>query len=149
MEKDRNVKDVKDRNIHQGNLNGKEAKGFRNGKVDFNGSVEALFKGLETFLTSKTVVGEPVKVGDATMIPLADVSFGLGAGAFTGDKNNNGGGGLGAKMSPVAVLMIAADGTSKLILLNHHDAVSRIVEMAPDIVNKITGKLGATEEPLR
>lgn len=109
---------------------------------DFNSNVESLFKGLDTFLTSKTVVGEPVKVGDATMIPLADVSFGIGAGAFNADKKNNGGGGMGAKMKPVAVLMIAKDGTSRLISLENKDAVSKIIEMAPDIVTKISGKLG-------
>jgi len=76
------------------------------------------------------------------MIPLADVSFGIGAGAFNADKKNNGGGGMGAKMKPVAVLMIARDGTSRLISLENKDAVSKIIEMAPDIVTKISGKLG-------
>ena len=49
------------------------------------------------FLTTKTVVGDAVKFDDGTIIlPLVDVSFGVGAGAFAGDKKNNAGGGMGA-----------------------------------------------------
>ena len=49
----------------------------------FNQTVESLFKGMDSFLTTKTVVGEAVKFDDGTIIlPLVDVSFGVGAGAF-------------------------------------------------------------------
>ena len=50
----------------------------------FNSTVQALFKGLEGFLTTKTVVGDAVKFDDGTIIlPLVDVTFGAGAGAFS------------------------------------------------------------------
>lgn len=109
-------------------------------KKTLNENIDAMFKGLENFLNTKTVVGEPVKVGDSTMIPLADVSFGLGAGAFDSEKKNNGAGGIGAKMSPTAVLMIAADGTTKLISLKSQDAIAKIIDMAPDIMTKFTNR---------
>ncbi len=104
---------------------------------DFKNNVDALYKGLENFLTTKTVIGEAVKVGDNMMIPLAEISFGLGAGAFAGNTKNNGGGGIGAKVSPAAVLMIAKDGTTKLVSLKSGDALSKIIDMAPDIITKI------------
>ena len=45
----------------------------------FNSTVQALFKGLEGFLTTKTVVGDAVKFDDGTIIlPLVDVTFGAG-----------------------------------------------------------------------
>ena len=48
---------------------------------NFNATVEALFKGMDGFLTTKTVVGDAVKFDDGTIIlPLVDVSFGVGAG---------------------------------------------------------------------
>ena len=54
------------------------------GENNFKGTVESLFKGMEGFITSKTVVGDAVKFDDGTIIlPLVDVSFGLGAGAFS------------------------------------------------------------------
>ena len=38
-----------------------------------NSTVESLFKGMNEFIASKTVVGEPVRVGDTTIIPLVEV----------------------------------------------------------------------------
>ena len=107
---------------------------------EFRSNVDSLFKGLDNFLTTKTVIGEATQVGDAMMIPLAEVSFGLGAGAFAGGSRNNGGGGMGAKVSPAAVLMVSKDGTTKLISLKSQDAVSKILDMAPDILTKITSR---------
>lgn len=108
----------------------------------FENNITALYKGLENFLNTKSVVGQPVKVGDSTMIPLADVSFGMGAGAFAADSRDNGGGGIGAKMSPAAILMVNKDGTTKLIPMNNEDAVAKIIDMAPDILTKIKGMAG-------
>ena len=82
---------------------------------NFSATVEALFKGMDGFLTTKTVVGDAVKFDDGTIIlPLVDVSFGVGAGAFAGDKKNNAGGGMGGKISPSCVLVIK-DGHAKLV----------------------------------
>ena len=47
----------------------------------FDNTVESLFKGMESFITSKTVVGDAITVGDTIILPLIDVSFGVGAGA--------------------------------------------------------------------
>ena len=45
------------------------------------GVVESLLRGMDTVLSTKTVVGEATKVGDTIILPLVDVSFGVGAGA--------------------------------------------------------------------
>lgn len=49
----------------------------------FSSTVEALFKGMDSFVTTKTVVGEAVKIDDAIILPLVDVSCGMAAGALT------------------------------------------------------------------
>ena len=67
----------------------------------FPSTVDALFKGMDHFITSKTVVGEPVKVDEnTTIIPLVDVTCGMAAGSFAQSAKTNGGGGMSAKMSP-------------------------------------------------
>ena len=48
----------------------------------FLDNAEAVFKGMNTFLTTKTVVGEPIIVGDTTIVPLVDVSCGMAEGTF-------------------------------------------------------------------
>lgn len=109
---------------------------------NFNQTVESLFKGMDSFLTTKTVVGEAMNFADGTIIlPLVDVSFGVGAGAFAQDENkkNNGGGGMGGKISPSAVLVIQ-NGTTKLVNVKNQDSITKILDMVPDVINKFTNK---------
>ncbi len=107
--------------------------------ADFSTTVESLFKGMDSFISSKTVVGEAITVGDTIILPLVDVSFGVAAGAFSEDKKNRGTGGMGGKMSPSAVLVIQ-NGQTKLVNIKNQDAVTKILDMVPDVINKFTGK---------
>ncbi len=105
----------------------------------FHATVESLFKGMDSFITTKTVVGDAVHIGDTIILPLVDVSFGVGAGIFTGKDKNNGGGGMGGKIMPSAVLVIA-NGTTKLVNVKNQDGITKILDMVPDFVNKFTSK---------
>lgn len=105
----------------------------------FNSTVESLFKGMDSFITTKTVVGDAIHIGDTIILPLVDVSFGVGAGAFAQDKKNNGAGGMGGKITPSAVLVIQ-NGTTKLVNIKNQDGVTKLLDMVPDFVNKFTSK---------
>ncbi len=105
----------------------------------FNSVVNSLLDGMEGFLSSKTVVGEPVIVKDTILIPFVDVSFGVGAGTFRGDKKDNGAGGLTGKMTPTAVLVIQNNST-RVINIKDTSTVTKIIDMVPEIMNKITAK---------
>ena len=113
--------------------------------ADFSSTVESLFKGMDSFISSKTVVGEAITVGDTIILPLVDVSFGVGAGAFSEDKKNRGTGGMGGKMSPSAVLVIQ-NGQTKLVNIKNQDAVTKILDMVPDVIHKFTGKEAKEEK---
>ena len=52
---------------------------------NFKGTVEALFTGIDGVVSSKTVVGDAIHIGDTIILPLVDVSFAIGAGAFNAD----------------------------------------------------------------
>lgn len=104
---------------------------------NFNEVVESLLGGMNHIMAAKTVVGEATQVGDTIIVPLVDVSFGVGAGSSTADKKNGGCGGFGAKMSPSAVLVIK-NGSTKLVNIKNQDAVTKVLDMVPDIVNKFT-----------
>lgn len=108
-------------------------------ETNFNATVESLFKGMDSFVTTKTVVGEAIHIGDTIILPLVDVSFGVAAGMFTGDKKSNSGGGLGGKIMPSAVLVIS-NGTTKLVNVKNQDGLTKILDMVPDFVNKFTSK---------
>lgn len=109
----------------------------------FNDVVQSMIKGMDGFLSSKTVVGEPTVIGDVTVIPFVDVSFGMGAGNLNNDKKDSGAGGLSGKMTPSSVLIISK-GTTKLVNIKNQDNVGKILDMIPDIVNKVAEKKNIT-----
>lgn len=102
----------------------------------FLSTVESLFKGMDGFITTKTVVGDAVRFDDGTIIlPLVEVSFGVGAGAFNGNGKNNAGGGMGGKITPSSVLVIQ-NGSARLVNVKNQDTVTKVIDMVPDLIDK-------------
>lgn len=106
---------------------------------NFKETVEALFQGMDNVVTSKTVVGDAIHINDTIILPLVDVSFGMGAGYFNGDKKGRGTGGMGGKITPSAVLVIK-NGTTKLVNIKNQDTITKLLDMVPDMVDKFTTK---------
>ena len=104
-------------------------------------TIETLLRGLEEHISTKTVMGEPVSSGGITIFPLADITFGMAAGAFNKEKGENGAGGVGARVSPTALLIIQ-NGTSRIVNIRDTDSINKILNMVPDIVNKISDTIG-------
>ena len=112
----------------------------------FASTVEALFKGMDNFVTTKTVVGDAVRLDDAIILPLVDVTCGMAAGSFAQTGKDNGGGGMSAKMSPSAILVIQ-NGTTRLVNIKNQNTVNKMLDMVPDLVNKFTsGKVNIGPE---
>lgn len=106
-----------------------------------NENLDNLFSKMENFISSKTVVGEPITVGSTTIVPLVDVSFGVGAGSTekAGDKNSTGGGaGFGAKIKPTAVMVIGEHGV-QLVNVENQNGLSKLIDLVPGIVDKVGG----------
>ena len=104
---------------------------------NFSDVVTSLLGGVDHFFSTKTVVGEATQLGDTIILPLVDVSFGVGAGATAGDVKNGGFGGVSGKMSPSAVLVIK-NGQTKLVNVKNQDTVTKIIDMIPELVDKFT-----------
>ena len=104
---------------------------------NFRSTVESLFRGMDSFISSKTVVGDAIHIGDTIILPLVDVSFGVGAGAFAKEHSNNAGGGIGGRIQPSAVLVIQ-NGSTRLVNVKNQDGITKILDMVPDFVNKFT-----------
>ncbi len=97
---------------------------------------------------TNTIVGQPITTPDGvTLIPISKVSFGFGGGSGGADygkadkpaKNGFGGGGAaGVKIDPVAFLVIK-DGITRVlpVAVPPASTVDGIVEMAPDIMDKV------------
>ena len=101
--------------------------------------IQELFQGMDGFVQSKTVVGEPIKLGDTVLVPLMELSCGMASGAFVKENNKKGDGGAGAmssKISPAAMLVIQ-NGRTKLIRVKNEDAFSKIIDMIQEALDSM------------
>lgn len=117
---------------------------------NFSQNIESIFSSLEKFIQTKTVVGEPIVVGDVTLIPIISVMFGCGAGGGNGTDNKgmngtgNGGGG-GAKISPNGIVVIK-NGEVSMLPVKSKNNLESLVAMVPEIVTKLDLKKDDKEE---
>lgn len=106
---------------------------------NFSETIGSLLKNVDSVLSTKTVVGDAKQIGDTVIIPLVDVSFGIAAGGNVNASKRGDGGGLTGKMTPSAVLVIK-DGHTKLISIKNQDTLSKLVDLVPDVLDKISNK---------
>ena len=106
---------------------------------NFKSTLESLFRGMDGVVSSKTVVGDAIHINGTIILPLVDVSFGIGAGAFSGEKKEKGMGGIGGKMTPSAVIVIQ-DGKTRLVNNKNQDTITKILDMFPEVVDRFTTK---------
>ena len=89
-----------------------------------------------------SVIGEPIVVGDTTIIPVSKVSVGFGGGGsdFTKDVNAFGGGaGGGVKVTPICFLIVQGGNVRMMpVPVAANTTADRLVEMVPDTLDKIT-----------
>ncbi len=131
----------------ENNVESEAAQGIGN-NTRFRSTVRSLMYGLDSFISAKTVLGEPITIGDTIILPLVDVSFGVGAGSFGANTKNtdgNSGGGLHGKMSPTAVLVIK-DGIARVVHVKDQDMITKIMGMAPDVVDKVSSFIKSKDD---
>ncbi|MCB2230858.1 sporulation protein [bacterium] len=96
---------------------------------------------LKEIAKSETIIGEPVTVGDKTVIPVVKISFGFGAGGGEGAMDERktgfgGGGGGGAKIEPAAFIVWDAEGVR--VLPAGKGKWDTIIDAIPAIAKKIS-----------
>ena len=104
-------------------------------------NLETLFDKLEKFLKSETVIGQPIVIGETTLVPIVSVMFGCGTGGGSGKdpKGNDGSGsGLGsaAKIIPNAILVIKNNEVTMLPVKDKSN-LDNLLNMVPEIMQKI------------
>ena len=103
-----------------------------------------------------TIVGKPIEAGDVTIIPVSKVSFGFASGGsdFTtktqkpdADNAFGGGSGAGVNIMPIAFLIVKGDTVRMLpIAPPPGTTVDRVVEMVPEVIDKVTGFIEKQQE---
>ena len=121
-------------------------------KNRLNDMMGSAMEKVRQMVDTNTIVGQPITTPDGvTLIPISKVSIGFGSGG--GDygkpaKDGFGGGAAaGVKIDPVAFLIIK-DGITRVmpVAVPPVTTVDRIVEMVPDIMDKVEKYFDKKEE---
>ena len=114
--------------------------------------MDATLSGLKTAMDANTIIGEPIKTEDVTLIPVSRLSFGVACGgsdfATKGSASNFGGGGASsAKVEPVAFLVVRGDSV-RLISVDPPVAntVDRIVDAVHEVMDRVTAFIQQQQE---
>lgn len=110
----------------------------------FQASVRELLSGLDGFVSTRSVVGEPIRMGEATLIPLMDIQIGVGAGSY-GGKSAGSAGGLGATIKPSSMLLLQ-DGKVKLIRITNEETVMKVIDAIPEVIDRVKGAFMKTDK---
>ena len=114
---------------------------------------------IRSMLDANTIVGDPIETASGTtIIPISKISVGYASGGVdyaakkeVSNKPNNfgGGGGTGLTVTPVAFLVVQADGNVNILNVNAGssstapaDSVAQVVgflERSPDLLERIKG----------
>ena len=109
--------------------------------MDLKQNLDSIFSHLENMFKAKTVIGDPIIVGNVTLVPVVNVTFGIGTGGGEGkDARDQGAGGVGAgtgaRLTPAAIIVIKGDEVSMLPIAGR-GSLENIMEMVPDVIGKL------------
>jgi uncharacterized spore protein YtfJ len=101
---------------------------------------------LKSIAKTETILGQEIKVGEFTLIPVSRISLGVGAGGCKGTNNKKegegGGGGGGVMITPIAFIVIKGNEIS-FHGIKRGGALDGFFEHLPDLTDKILAKCHA------
>ncbi|MDD7267875.1 MAG: GerW family sporulation protein [Lachnospiraceae bacterium] len=118
------------------------------GEALFQDTVKGMLDGMNDLISSKTVIGDPVNVGDVTIIPIMEASFAVYAKSNRESGKAKNGGGMGGKLIPTSVLVIK-DGTTRLVSIKNQDTISKLLDMAPEVLDRFIPSRRAAKQAER
>ena len=125
-------------------------------KHPINALVDTTMEKIRAMADVNTLIGQPIVVGDVTLIPVSRLTFGFAGGGsdFTTksqrvEQPNPFGGGTGAsaKVDPVAFLIVKGDSVKLLpVAPPPATTVDRIIDTVPEVVDKVTAFVEKQQE---
>ena len=104
------------------------------------GLIKAVLDEFREIVKTETVVGEPISVGEATIVPVSKISFGFGAGGGGQDEGKSGTGsgtGGGASVEPIAFVVVTGSKVQVVPLEKKEPGMWKLLELVPDALGKI------------
>lgn len=123
------------------------------GSVDMNFNIDNIIQKVTDALSTKTVIGDPIEIGQISLIPVMNVSFGFGGGGGDGgssasDHGSGAGGAGGARISVTGMMVVKGDEVSFIPTgksAGRGGSIEKLVDALPDLLETLKGKTGKEE----
>lgn len=107
-----------------------------------------LMEELRTVARTETILGQEIKVGEYSLIPVSRISLGVGAGGGQGSDNKKagegGGGGGGVVVTPIAFIVSKGEDIS-FHAIKPGGFLDSFFEQLPSVAEKIMAKAQGAE----
>jgi len=94
---------------------------------------ETLLEKLKTIAKTETVIGDPVRSGESTVVPVSRITIGMGMAGHTG-KGDTASSGGGLRIDPVAFLVLKGDDVKVLPIEKAQSALAKIADITPEVL---------------
>lgn len=119
-----------------------------------NINVESIIQKVTDTIKTETVIGNQITVGEVTLIPIINVSFGFGAGGGDGksggnDQGNGAGGGGGARMTVSGMMVVKGDEVNFVPTgkgAGKTGSIDKVLDALPELLKKISIKTSKAED---
>lgn len=118
--------------------------------------LESTLQKVKEMINVDSVMGTPITTPEGiTIIPVCKISYGVGGGGSDFPTKTTtrpeypfgGGTGVGAKVTPIAFLVINGQNVRMLPVSNPANSTAeRVVEMVPDLLDRIAGFVDSRKE---
>jgi uncharacterized spore protein YtfJ len=119
---------------------------------DLSDLVRQMLDGMHTLSRTDTILGEPIKARNATLIPIHRLRIAFAAGAAKGDANadarrgQSGGRGVAGsvQLEPIAVIAVGADKIPRLLAVDGdpESVLGKLVDQLPELLLRAVKGLG-------
>ncbi len=118
--------------------------------------LEAIAAKVREMAKTETIVGEPIVLGDVTLVPVTRVMVGFGGGSggdvdAKSDKaqktaGSGGGGGGGVRVEPAAFIVLQRGEVSIMAVPGKRGALAELIDQVPELVEKLAAQQKAKKE---
>ncbi len=102
-----------------------------------------LMEELRSVAKTETILGQEIKLGEYSLIPVSRISLGLGAGGGKGTESKKqgegGGGGGGVTVTPIAFI-VSKGGEISIHTIRRGAFLDNLFEQVPGLAEKILAK---------
>lgn len=107
------------------------------------GLIDVTTEKIRAMADADTIIGDPIVVGEVTLIPVSKTSFGVAAGGSDIPSKQTGeffggGSGAGVSITPIAFLAIKDGDVKMMQIYKDASTADKAVALLPDLFDKVT-----------